>query len=762
MNKKAIVPLTLLASILVLAGIVVWLFYTETGAQYLVNRLIRFVPAKIETAGISGTLASELAVRDLRIISITEGHRLTIGKASVQWRPWELPLGKVVLAKLMLREVSLQDGRPDDPIGLTWPRLPEALSWFQGRIDQLEIRGLVYRSGSRETLIQKADCRVDYSYGFARIHDLFMESMAGKMTGAIQTHLMSPFLVADVKIEPKGSSWPMTVLQARLRAPDRSMYVNGPFTAKIFDGLKERFTLNGGVSVDRHALTFAGLSLKENGRKGAVKGEGKVDFSRAVTFIQGVVKAEELDLTREAGVECRLTGNLDIAGNLSSYQGRFRLRPYFTAGDSGEASGVFSGDRDRVSIEELRMNLDLGKGTISGRMHVNWEKGLAATATLQARKIDPSRKVPDLRGEINADLEGSFRRPPGASVEADVKGRLLGSQLMGKQLTGTVNARWQDESLKLDDLSLQGDGFYVRARGAARDRILYEARVTKLSRLLPKAEGQFQGQGWFRLHNRLLSGKLVAAGKGIAVDRTTVESLTADLSLAEGGNKDLQARVTAKNLSLWETRWRDAELKVGGTRSRHRAELTFMGPENGIRIQAAGSYQQAVWNGIIQDVLWDSKRFGSLAIVKAADIVVTRHAFSLSPLLLAGRGGEQLELAARMDGQKKQESLSAGWQDFELGRVTFFAADTEMAGKTTGKIQVNWPGRARFRMSGAAMVKGEVSHGTWKLPVREGQTRIRWDERGLDVRQSLDLGAKGKVTAVLSSAAPPAGAMPGE
>jgi hypothetical protein len=365
MSKKTIVPLILLASLLVLAGSVAWFFYTETGTQYLVHRLLRFVPAKIETAGISGTLASELAVRDLRIISVAEGHRLTIGKASVQWRPWELPLGKVVLAKLILQEVSLQDGRPDEPVDLAWPRLPEALSWFQGRIDQLEIRGLAYRSGSREFLIQKAVCRVDYSYGLARVHDLLMESRAGKMTGAIQTHLRSPFLAADVKIEPQGSPWPLIVLQARLRAPDQTMYVRGPFTAKIFDGLKERFTLNGGVSVARHALAFAGLSLQENDRKGAVKGEGTVDFSRGVMFIQGVVKAEELDLTREAGVECRLTGNIDIAGNPSSYQGRFRLRPYFTAWESGEASGVFSGNQDRVNIEELRLNLDLGQSVVA-------------------------------------------------------------------------------------------------------------------------------------------------------------------------------------------------------------------------------------------------------------------------------------------------------------------------------------------------------------------------------------------------------------
>jgi translocation and assembly module TamB len=760
MNKKAIVPLALLATILVFTGVVAWLFYTETGAQYLVTRLIRFVPARIETAGISGTLASELAVRDLRIISISEGHRLTIGKASVQWRPWELLLGKVVLAKLVLLEVSLQDGRPDEPIGLTWPRLPGVMSWFQGRIDQIEIRRLVYRSGSREILIQKADCRVDYSYGFARIHDLFMESMAGKMTGTIQTHLMSPFLAADVKIEPKGSSWPMTVLQARLRAPSGSMYVNGPFTAKIFGGLQERFTLNGGVSVDRHALAFTGLSLREKERKGAVKGEGKVDFSRVETVIQGVVRAEDLDLSREAGMDCRLTRTADIAGNLSSYKGTFRLRPYFTTWEPGEATGIFSGDRGQANIEDLLMNL--GKGTIKGRMNIAWEKDLAATATLQARNIDPSRAAPELKGNINADLEGLLRRSPGASVEAAVKGRLLSSQLMGKQLTGTINAHWKDEGLNLDDLSLQGDGFHIRARGDARDRILYDARVTKLSHLLPKAEGQFQGQGWFRLHNRLLSGNLVAAGKDLAFDHIAIESLTADLSLADDGNKDLKAQVTAKNMSIWGATWRQAELKVGGTRGRHRADLLATSPENGLRIQAAGSYQQAVWTGIIQDVFWDSQRFGPLTIVKPANIVATRHSLSLAPLLLMGRQGEQLELAARTDGQKKQKFLTAVWQDLQLGRLNLFAADTEMEGKTNGQMRMEWPGKGPFRLSGTAMVKGGISHGTWKLPIREGQTRIRWDDKGLDMRQSLDFGEKGKVAAVLSSSAPPAGAIPGE
>ena len=756
--KKSIVPLALLSTVLVVAGIVVWIFYTETGTQYLVDRLIRFAPAKIEATGISGTLASELAVRDLRVT--IEGRRVTIGKTILQWRPWELTMGKVVLAKLSFQEVSLQDDWPEEPLDLTWPRFPWVLSWFQGRVDQLEIRGIAYGQKGKEILIQRVYCRLDSTYGYVRVHDLLVEGTAGKMTGTIQAHLMNPFLVADVKVEPKGSSWPTTAFQTRLRAADRSLYVKGPFTTRISGGPQERFILKGGVSFERHALVFADLSLEERERKGAVKGGGKVDFSRAVPVIQGIVRVDDLDLSREAGMECRLTGTVDIAGDLSSYQGRFRLRPYFSAWKPEEAAGVFSGNQNQANIEELRMNI--GKGTIKSRVNIAWKDGLAANVTLQARNIDPSRAAPELKGNINADLEGSLRRPPGASLEAAVKGRILSSQLMGKVLTGNVSARWKDEGLNLDDLSLQGEGFHIHARGDARDRIVYEARVTKLSRLLPKAEGQFQGQGWFRLRKRLLSGNLVAVGKKLAFDHTTIESLTADLSLTDDGNKDLKVQITAKNLSLWEGTWRQAELKIGGTRSRHRADLLVTNPENGLRVQATGSYQQEVWTGIIQDVLWDSKRFGPLTIVKPANIVATRHALSLASLLLAGRQGEQLELTARMDGQKKQEFLAAGWQDIQLGRMNSFTAGMDMAGKTSGQMRLEWPGREQFRLSGTALVKGEISHGTWKLPIREGQTRIRWDEKGLDMRQSLDFGEKGKATAVMSSSALPAGVIPGE
>ncbi|MEI7637568.1 MAG: translocation/assembly module TamB domain-containing protein [Syntrophus sp. (in: bacteria)] len=758
MNKKSIVPLVLLATILVFTGIVVWLFYTETGAQYLVTRLIRFVPARIETAGVSGTLASELAIRDLTIKS--EGQRITVGKAILQWRPWELSMGKVVLSRLVLYDLNIRDNHPERPADLTWPGFPGALSWFQWRVGQLDIQRVAYRSQDKEVLIPRINCRLDSIYGFVRIHDLLVESASAKVTGTLQSHLANPFLAVDVRLEPKGTSWPVTALQAKLRAPSGSMLMTGPFTAKMFSGTLERFIIDGRISFERHALAFAGMSLRERERKGAVKGEGKILFFRAAPIIEVSAKAEDLDLSQEAGMECRLTGNVNIAGNLSSYQGSFRLRPYFSVWEPGEATGIISGDRGQVSIEDLLMNL--GKGTIKGRMNIAWEKELAVTATLQARNIDPSRAAPELKGSINADLEGFLRRPPGASVEAAVKGRLLSSQLMGKQLTGTINAHWKDEGLNLDDLSLQGDGFHVSARGDARDRILYEARVTKLSHLLPNAEGQFQGQGWFRLRNRLLSGNLVAAGKNLTFDHTTIESMTADLSLTEDGNKDLKAQVTAKNLSLWGATWRQAELKVGGTRSRHRADLLVTSLENGLRIQAAGSYQQAVWTGIIQDVFWDSKRFGPLTIVKPTNIVATRHSLSLAPLLLTGRQGEQLELAARADGQKKQEFLATVWQDLQLGRLNLFAADTEMEGKTSGQMRMEWPGKGPFRLSGMAKVKGDISHGTWKLPIREGQTRIRWDEKGLDMRQSLDFGEKGKIESVLSSSAPPAGAIPVE
>ncbi|MCK9392325.1 MAG: hypothetical protein M0Q01_12260, partial [Syntrophales bacterium] len=97
MNKKSIVPLVLLATTLVFTGIVVWLFYTETGAQYLVTRIFRFVPARIEAGSVTGTLASELTLRDLTVNS--EGQRITVGRVILQWRPWELSMGKVVLSR---------------------------------------------------------------------------------------------------------------------------------------------------------------------------------------------------------------------------------------------------------------------------------------------------------------------------------------------------------------------------------------------------------------------------------------------------------------------------------------------------------------------------------------------------------------------------------------------------------------------------------------------------------------------------------------
>jgi len=750
-GKRFLAVFLVAAVILTIFGATAWIFGSENGSRWLVGRLLGMIPARVETGQISGALGTELSVTDLQVRG--EGWRLTVRRTVVQWRPWELWAGKVFLGKLMLDGVDFQDDRPATPLDLTWPRLPDSLAWFRGGIDVLEIRNLLWRSADREIKIPRMALELDYTYGLASLSELVASVPGGKLSGRIQLHLTSPFLETQLTFVPDDGRWPETALRASLRAPADSLHLQGPVSVVIVDGKRERFILKGQAATSAHVLALTGLSGEEEGRTGALKGEARLDFSRPAARLSSTLKIDRLDLSPEVGRELILGGNLELAGNLSSYEGRFHLLPRVSPGPPLAVRGSFSGAGERIAIDGLQINI--GQGIALGRATVARERGWTVSWALQARNMDPSLVVAQAPGVINADLDGFWRRADGGGTSGKLTGRFLDSRLSGRQMTGGIGMRWEGDALFLENLEVRGEGFQARARGDLRDRIGFEVRIAGLSRLIPQAGGRLHGRGWLRYRNRLLSGALTAAGKKISWDQDRIDDLSLSVSLGEGEAGDLGVRILAKDLYL-AGQCLQGEFTATGTRKRQELNLRLTAPEGGLAVTAAGVYERGVWTGSVGAATMDSKSYGVLQLSRPAFLSVSPQLLRIENFIMTGPQGERLEISALLGDKKQPGYATASWQDFPLGRLPLPAVDMQLNGKTTGQLRIEQRRvREGFQAAGTTRIQGRIVRGEHRLEVRNGQLRFQWQAKGLEANSSFDLGPMGRLNVRLWSSSAP-------
>ncbi len=752
MTKRTLLPLSLALTILIVGGAAAWLFFTEPGSRWLVDRFLRLLPGQAAAGKISGTLAGEMEVTDLRIAG--EGWRLRIRRTSLQWRPWDLWAGKISLGRLRVENPEILEEDDEESFDLAWPRLPGALSWFRGGIAAVEIRDFAWRRRDGDFLIDRMEAALDYAYGLARFSEVVATIPYGKVAGTCQLHLTRPFLAAELRFLPRrGHELPELKLSTALRAPSGSPYLQGPFTVAVPKGERERFALTGQAAAHAGVVSLTGLKGEEQGRSGRLLGEGRLDLAPRRPQFTATVKIENLDLSRETGRKLSLGGQVEIAGEFASYGGRFHLLPQMEGEKPVEMNGRFTGGPEDLTVSDL--SLPIGRGVIRGEGTVSWREELSARWRLRLRDIEPSRAALRVPGRINLDLEGTWRRAGGAGAGAGTaKGRLLDSRLADRALTGSLAVRWHDEVLVIEDLILRGEGFQARAWGDLRDRIGYEVAIGRLSALVPGGAGRLQGQGWVRYRGGRFSGQVMATGREVAWGQVGLNSLTALLTVGEGPDGRLQGKIDVHNLRLGGGEWPRAEVAVTGTKRRHDVVMRAATPEDSWFLGVVGAWSPGLWTGILRELTDDNRQFGALRLVQPAEVTVSRQGVDLGPVVLAGPEGERLELAIRRDDNRRRYLLAA-WQAFALGRLPRPAADLALSGRTTGELRLENPGREGFRLAGKARIQGEIARGAARLAVREGDCRLRWQERGLELNGKLAIGPAGSAAIRFSSPTPP-------
>ncbi|MCK7505211.1 MAG: hypothetical protein MZV70_14740 [Desulfobacterales bacterium] len=286
----------------------------------------------------------------------------------------------------------------------------------------------------------------------------------------------------------------------------------------------------------------------------------------------------------------------------------------------------YSGDSQGVTLKAIQGTAL--NGELSGRLNIDWQNGLAIEGDLTGRNLNPASIDPGWAGVINFDLSGHVSAPQQETMSGEVTGTLRQSRLHGQQLTGDFRATFVDDDVRIQHLAFQGKGFQITAQGSIKSKVDFTARISDLSRLLPKTAGKMKANGWMRWHNGRPSGGVSAQASGLNAGGLEIvaANLTAVVEDQDASPMDINATISKLRYQSFAAD--TLTLRLNGTVPRHTLVAALRSHRYETHLVLSGSYRNNSWQGKIAG-LDGTDSVGPWRLVQPVGLSITSQQLSL-------------------------------------------------------------------------------------------------------------------------------------
>jgi translocation and assembly module TamB len=736
-------------------SLVIWALNTPEGTGVLLKAISVFTPLKIDAREISGRLRDELKIRGLRV-RWPQGE-LKSEFFNLEWQAEELWNRRLLVHEISLDGVQVKDNRPEaGPVSFRgWPETPFWLSRLQGQVDSLRIqRGTYQRLREKPVPFDTLFTRLHWDGETLNVRDFTLAGPSVQAGGLMKLGFSRPSVDLDLQTTLADEIAGLDSFQVRIQlepVPAREE-AKGSFSLSARRKAAEQLHLEGDLDLTRSALQLQNVRLLQPGRKGKVQGEGEIAFGEKPVFtfkadFSGITPVRELELLAD------LSGTIEIKGPVDKYRGRLTVANRAKGWQKARASAVFRG-----SLENLEVTTLMGRwldGSMKGPLRISWADGFSVQGNLQGRELNPGLLTPDLKGEINLNLDGRLLWPKTRAPEAVFKAKLLESRLNDIPVAGEVEGNWKENLLHIARLGLQGKGFHLQGQGALQEKISLEGQVTDLSQIIPQARGQISAAGWFRYQEDRLTGILSAEGKELGAQGVNAQDLRADLHLKEYGpgiSPALFLEARAGGLKAGPLDLSALTLQAAGSPASHRIQFTTA--VNHVQVQGDlnGAYRDGSWKGTLEKLDGREAR-GSWGLQGPAQVTFSADRFLVSPLVIKSGQGERLEARADLTLNPVLGSLQAQWQDVDLTRANPWIPAGRVSGQSSGSFSARGQ-KGGWQISGNSRFKGLFVHDRLSFEVPSGQVQVDWNGKGLLATTSLKLNQGATLDGKVSSPDP--------
>ncbi len=761
--KRALKYLTLgiaLAALLAGLALPVWLLGTTAGTRRILDTLSNRTNLKISAEKIEGCLAGGLLLENLEVVWPQGSVR--IQRLALRAKPMDLLTGRISFQTLSLRNVSISDRAPEAPPVLHWPAASGLLHFFSGQIERLEIDDLTYRHVEKEPMhFQSIIASVAWRKSQLSISRLQMVSDSGDMEGSILAGFNRPLLEVTIETKPSQPLAGMEIFQVR------GKFGPGKRPGELYGSLR----LTGGLDTQAiwelttdTGVTSGGIPLKNIrlhrlGHEGLITADGMLTLSGPEPFLELSAQAAKLDFGPAFQIATNLSGSLTFAGTSRNYEGRFALAHQAKDWKTVHLAGNYSGNAQGLTLNATQG--DALKGTLSGRLDLDWQKDLTVSGVLSGRDLDPAEIDPAWAGVIHFDLTGKISVPEQKPLRGEIILTLLESRLHGQQLTGDLRATFVDDDIRIQNLVLQGKGFHLHAAGSVNSQLDFTARISDVSRLIPQGSGTLAAQGRARWHEGRLSGVISAQGSHLAVYGLEIASADLNATLSDRQTSPLSANATFKKIRYQSFTADALTLEARGTTADHTLAVSLRRPPHDIHLALSGTYLDGGWQGRVLR-LDGTDRIGPWKLAGPAALSFTQNRLSLEPLTITGRDLESLKISGTLDSEPLSGSLSLDWNHLNLARAGAWMHSGPVTGQSSGNIQFNLSPEKHLTLKGELTLSGTLQTREQTITIRQSQMTFTADEKGTLARVNIHLAEGGEIQGTFTSSTPARLALPDE
>ncbi|APZ42088.1 translocation/assembly module TamB domain-containing protein [Acidihalobacter ferrooxydans] len=549
---------SLLGTFVVLSALLFALIGTVPGTRWLLDVAVRVghMPVHIERS--SGTLLNGLTLYgvDWR----DAAGDLRIARLSLRWRPLDLFTGTLHLDELSAKHILLV--LPQTPAPTTTKAaapLPSIALPFGVDLAELRLRDITVVRGAQRVRISeiKANATVESSRLNVGALDITAPQGSAQLQGSLT---LAPPYASTVRLtwhwrQADGAALAgKGRLSGNLHRIKLEQTLTAPFTAH----------LDGWVAPRTRQVDLT------------------LTWQQARWPLQ-----QSADPIRSAH------GTLHVSGGLDAYRAALNADLSGSRIPTATLALKGAGDRRHISIDTL--HLDTLGGQIDGHLNATLTPTLSWQATLTGRGIDPAKHWSEWPGRIAFAVAGS-----GTRNSARLKLSKLAGTLRGKPLRATLAARWQNDTLHLNEANIEVAGGQLKASGTAtraRGKLAVSLNLPQLANLLPTAQGSLRGSA--KLSGPWQWPRITATLQGRQLRWDTIAIAQADLNVIPTPGDTLRATLALRGVQRGTTTLSSVQAVVAGDLHHQRIKLDAHAKQGGLALQLAGALDRATrtWRG---------------------------------------------------------------------------------------------------------------------------------------------------------------------
>lgn len=758
MRKWApIVILALLAGLLASAA---WLLYTPAGARFFLAAVSSATPVQIKADAIEGRLSEGLELRRVEVKLSGIPLSIAVGRVKWSWQPARFLSGAVAIDRFRAEDVYIMDNRPESKgWSLTLPPIPRLVTSQEGWIGDLSAERVRYDRLGREALtIDRVHAGVSWRHGTLGVTNLVFESPFASARGTMEAGFTSPLLKADVTadIGPRQDrvgrlSFRMALGRAKLRER-----LAGPLSIVFTTRGESRLKMDSQIGLEEKLVNVKSFVFSLSDLAGSVSGKGSVDMSVDEPYMRMDGRAD-LRGEQGAGKGVVLAGTIRAQGGPGSYRGSFEAIGRTNGGNSKawqivRAAGLFEGGTERAEIS-IADGQWLG-GSITGAVRIAWLPSLRLSSSLHGRSLDPARLSPDWKGGVNVDAGFSVAEEPKGGFAGSITASFPQSTLRGRRLLGDLKASFRGDSFRLEKLALHGKGFDIEASGDLQERLAFNVNASDLSGLAPSVSGGLSGSGWLQRRGGQWTGNASGRGSGVVAGHAKIERGEFAASLGGVGGRNVDVAVKAQGVSYEAFHADRATASIKGSQASHVVEGALASGKHSVKLTLQGGLRNEQWEGRLM-LLSGTDPLGDWKLDAPSGLLVSRSRIQIAPLRISGPGMEKLIARADISLEPLRGLVSGQWDSLNLARINPFLSGGSLTGTASGTCAVRWSPEAASRsVEGRTNVSGFYKEKDFSVPLK-GQTRIRWDAKGLDAGWDATLDGGGETSGTITASGPP-------